>query len=467
MRESRVIGKPLLFISLVLTFQICGARANAQRMRPVNRSAGSVSGVIKVPDGTVMSGATVSLTNGQTGVSRSTATNDQGVYRFNAVAPGNYTVKMSASGFGTYTTTNVIVRANENSSVNGELNVMTSVTVDAVGEAMSDLDVYSVAFSPDGRYVLTGTLRGIAVLWDAATGREIRRYQPPNVDSVHSVAFSPDGRLVLIGSGGGYVGLLETATGREVRKFEGHSGSINSVAFSTDGRYILTGSGSFAVWGADKKDNTARLWDAATGREIRKFEGHRDDAYVPGDIDAVAFSPNGRYVATSGGDGTVRLWDAANGWQIHRFGTAEDFSEGYTSVTFSPDSRSVLAGSLENIAQLWDTTTGKEVRRFEGHADNVNSVAFSPDGRYVLTGSGKDHDRGESGDYTARLWDALTGKEIRRFEGHTKRLRSVAFSPDGRFVLTGSDDKTARLWSVATGKEIRKFWFEKGIPPSP
>ena len=121
---------------------------------------------------------------------------------------------------------------------------------------------------------------------------------------------------------------------------------------------------------------------------------------------------------------------------------------GVLSVAFSADGRQVLTGSSGNTARLWDAATGEEIRKFEGHAEAVSSVALSRDGRHVLTGSA---------DKTARLWDAATGKQLRTFEGHADGLKSVAFSPDGRHVLTGSEDKTARLWDAATGEEIRKF----------
>ena len=159
----------------------------------------------------------------------------------------------------------------------------------------------------------------------------------------------------------------------------GHSGIVFSAAFSADGKRVVTGSG----------DYTARLWDVASGAELRAFEGH---------------------------------------------------SEVVTSVAFSPDGKQVLTGSRDRTARLWDAATSEQIRRFQGHTGWISSVAFSSDGKQVLTGSK---------DKTARLWDAATGREIRTFQGHASSVTSVAFSPDGKQVLTGSWDNTARLWNAA------------------
>jgi WD40 repeat protein len=287
--------------------------------------------------------------------------------------------------------------------------------------------VSSVAFSPDGRTILTASLNAVQ-LWDAATGREVRRF---NVQ-VLSAAFSRDGRFVLTGSLDAR--LWDVATGREIRRYEGHSNSVISVAFSPDGGSILTGS----------RDKSARLWDVATGREIRRFEGHSNI------VDSVAFSPNGGSVVTGSWDKSARLWDVATGREIRRF----EGSNIITSVAFSPDGRSVLIGGWDQSARLWDVATGNEIHRFEGHTLPVSSEAFSRDGRFALVGSMDDN--------TACLWDLATGREIRRFEGgeFAGSVSSVAFSPDGRSVLIGSND--ARLWEVTTGREIRRFGGASG-----
>jgi len=279
--------------------------------------------------------------------------------------------------------------------------------------------VYSVAFSPDGTKVLTGSSDKTARLWHADTGAHIRTFSG-HTSSVYSVAFSPDGAKVLTGSVDSTARLWHADTGAHILTFSGHTSSVYSVAFSPDGTKVLTGS----------TDTTARLWDAATGAHIRTFIGHT------GDVCSVAFSPDGTKVLTGSHDKTARLWDAATGSLICTF----TGHTGYVySVAYSPDGTKVLTGSHDKTARLWDAATGAQIRTFTGHTSYVYSVAFSPDGTRVLTGS---HDS------TARLWNTATGAHLRTFTGHTGYVNSVVFSPDGTKVLTGSVDKTARLWDA-------------------
>ena len=278
--------------------------------------------------------------------------------------------------------------------------------------------VKSVAFSPDGAQVLTGSDDDTAKLWDASSGLEVRSFEG-HTDFVNSVAFSPDGTQVLTGSDDTTAKLWDAASGSEIRTFQGHTDAVNSVAFSPDGTQILTGS----------IDTTAKLWDANTGTEIRSFTGHT------GVVTSVAFSPDGTQVLTGSDDTTARLWVTGTGAEIRSFAGHTGV---VTSVTFSPDGAKVLTGSSDTTARIWDAGTGSEIRSLAGHGSIVLSVAFSPGGARVLTGLA---------DTTARLWDADTGTETRTFAGHTDIVISVAFSPDGTQVLTGSGDDTAKLWA--------------------
>jgi WD40 repeat protein/serine/threonine protein kinase len=297
--------------------------------------------------------------------------------------------------------------------------------------------VFSVAFSPDGHYVLAGILHSV-VLWDVATGREVRRFEG-HTERVRSVAFSPDGRYALSGSDDKTVRLWEVATGREVSCFEGHTLGVNSVAFSPNGHYALSGSGVFNLSG-EVDTAPLRLWNVVGGREMVRLVGHTNR------VTAVTFSPDGRY-ALSGGDNEI-LWEVTTGREVRRF---KGHTEPVTSVTFSPDGYYVLTGSKDKTVRLWEVATGREVRRFNGHTEPVTSVAFSPDGHYALSASCNwlDHDT------TVKLWDVATGRELRCFEEVTDgKISGVVFSPDGRYALVGiytidtRKNDTIRLWEV-------------------
>jgi WD40 repeat protein len=288
-------------------------------------------------------------------------------------------------------------------------------------------DVKAVAFSPDSKWIVTGSSDGTARLWEAETAQEVRTFQGHN-SGVYAAAFSPDGKQVLTGSMDRTIRLWDALTGREVHRFQGHAGTVRAVAFAQDGKRVLSGA----------EDSTARIWDLQAGKEVAAFRVR--GKWVCG----VAFALDGRQVL-AGDDKLVRLWDVESGKELR-------FFEGHTglvlSVAFSPDGKRALTGSSDRTARLWDVETGKEVRSFQGHTLPVISVALSPNGRWALTGSG---------DRAVRLWDVETGKEVRSFQGHPLIVWSVAFSPDGRCVLSGSQDRTARLWDAQSGKELRRF----------
>jgi WD40 repeat protein/serine/threonine protein kinase len=210
----------------------------------------------------------------------------------------------------------------------------------------------------------------------------------------------------------------------ELLILKGHTGRVEGVAFSPDGRRLAT-----ASW-----DNTTRVWDTATGQELFTLNGHTSPH-------AMAFSPDGRRLATASWDNTTRVWDTATGQELFTL-------NGHTSphaMAFSPDGRRLATASWDNTARVWDAATGQELLTLKGHTDDVYGVAFSRDGRRLATASG---------DQTARVWDAATGQELVTLNGHTDAVLAVTFRGDGRRLATASRDHTARVWDAVTGQAL-------------
>jgi|GEM_PF-2286844 len=280
-------------------------------------------------------------------------------------------------------------------------------------------EVETVAFSPDGKRIVTGSSDNTARIWNAESGRELQLLRGHR-DEVNSAAFSPDGRRIVTGSSDNTARIWDAESGRELQLLRGHRDEVNSTAFSPDGRRIVTGS----------EDNTARIWDAESGRELRTLQGHRDD------VNSVAFSPDGRRIVTGSSDRTVRIWDAESGRELQ---TLQGHTDSVDSALFSPDGRRIVTGSEDNTARIWNAESGRELQVLRGHTDDVNSVAFSPDGRFVVTGGDDD---------TVRIWNAESGGELLVLREHTDDVHSVAFSPDGRRIVSGGDDRIVRIWTL-------------------
>jgi serine/threonine protein kinase/dipeptidyl aminopeptidase/acylaminoacyl peptidase len=292
--------------------------------------------------------------------------------------------------------------------------------------------VTSVAFSPDGTTLASGSYDNTIRRWDAATGKPLGEPLRGHEDWVTSVAFSPDGTTLASGSDDKTIRLWDAASGKPLGEpLRGHEGDVASVAFSPDGTTLASGS----------EDMTIRLWDAATGKPLGEpLRGHEWW------VSSVAFSPDGTTLASGSYDNTIRRWDAATGKPLGE--PLRGHEDRVTSVAFSPDGKTLASGSDDTTIRLWDAATGKPLGEpLRGHEDWVTSVAFSPDGKTLASGSD---------DTTIRLWDAATGKPLGEpLRGHEDWVTSVAFSPDGTTLASGGYDydATIRLWSAVPMRE--------------
>ncbi|WP_322673413.1 caspase family protein [Nostoc sp. DedQUE05] len=207
---------------------------------------------------------------------------------------------------------------------------------------------------------------------------------------------------------------------QERNRLEGHSDAVIGVAFSPDGKTIASAS----------NDKTVKVWDAATAKEITTFKGHSDA------VIGVAFSPDGKTIASASYDKIVKVWDAATAKEITTF---KGHSDAVIGVAFSPDGKTIASASDDKTVKVWDAVTAKEITTFKGHSSGVIGVAFSPDGKTIASASN---------DKTVKVWDAATAKEITTFKGHSDAVIGVAFSPDGKTIASASYDKTVKLWKV-------------------
>ena len=368
--------------------------------------SGSVLSLAYSPDGLTLAGGTgrntIGLWNTQTDTLINTLEHRGSVLSL-AFSPDDRTL---ASGVG-----DISVRDDVSDDVSGDgtvrfWDIATGSVINTLRGHSSD--VYSIAYSPDGSTLASGSDSTI-LLWDVATGT-LRNQLTGHGDSIRSVAFSPDGSTLASGSNDDTVRLWDVATGNTRNTLRGHSDDVSSVAFSLDGLTLASGSAGVL------------LWDAATGTLKNVLE---TDGYVY----SLAYSPDGNTLA-SGGNSGIHLWNAATGNLIDTFGVYS-----FYSLTYSPDGSTLASGHWRDVI-LWDATTGNPIDTFE-HPNTIHDVAFGSDGRTLASGSN---------DGTVHLWDIATGSLVDTLTGHHGSVNSVAFSPDGSTLASGSDDGTVLLW---------------------
>jgi WD40 repeat protein len=284
--------------------------------------------------------------------------------------------------------------------------------------------VRSIAWSPDGRCIASGSWDHTIRLWDPASGT-CTHTLTGHSNVVSSIAWSPDGHCLASDSYDHTIRLWDPATCACTHTLSGHSESVWSISWSPDGRCIASADRCIASGSWD--DHSIRLWDPASGRCTHTLWGHGWR------VIRIAWSPDGRCLASCSEDTTIRLWDPATGACTH---TLSGHSREVTSIAWSPDGRCLASGSNNRPILLWDPTTGACTHTLTGHREWVRSIAWSPDGRCLASGSD---------DHTIRLWDPSTGACTHTISGHSGSVYTIAWSPDGRCIASGGGDKTIRL----------------------
>ena len=293
--------------------------------------------------------------------------------------------------------------------------------------------VKSVSFSPDGKYLASGSLKtikgkyfwnddtycGEIIIWDAMSGGCMLTLKGHS-SYLNSVCWSPDGKYLASGSDDNTVKIWDAKSGECIKTLPGHSVSVSSVCWSPDGKYLASGAA----------DRTIKIWDAKSGEYILTLAGRSYSLW------SVCWSPDGKYLASGSSDETVKIWNAKSGECML---TLEGHSDYVLSVCWSPDGKYLASGSDDKTVKIWDAKSGQCMLTLKGHSDFVFSVCWSPDGKYLASGS-RDH--------TVKIWDAKSGGCMLTLEGHSYCVNSVCWSPDGKYLASGSDDETVKIWGV-------------------
>lgn len=287
----------------------------------------------------------------------------------------------------------------------------------------------SIAYSPDGKRLVTSGRRQSVKILDAETGRELRL---PNGDlgQAHLAIYSPDGRWLAAADQTGVIRLLNTLTNSQKLLRQNQSGMILSLAFSPDSQILA--SGNF--------DGAIRIWDVAVGQELAVFKDHNQR------VKSVAFSPDGKTLASGSYDETVKVWD----WSHHQLLFSLTYPRMVNCVAFSPDGKLLAAGGWGGRVSLWELATRKEVRSWDAHAENITSLSFSPAGNglaKILIAS--------AGGRSVKLWNADTGLLVGELTKFTESASSIAFSPNGANLAVASIDGSINVWDVATQQELK------------
>jgi WD40 repeat protein len=312
--------------------------------------------------------------------------------------------------------------------------------------------VRCVAFSPDGLSLASGGADEVVKVWNASTGKEIRwltgqpRGPARQPRGVQGLAFSPDSSRLAGSASGAKVVVWDTRTWKETHLFDGYG----SVAFSPDGHYLAAGE---AIERPVRQGNSVKLWDLRTGKEARTLTDHTNR------ILSTAFSPDGLTLASCGFDGTLKLSETASGRTIHTlhghtYGVNHTLftpdGSGYATgrevlgVAFTPDGRHVASGGMDGTVKLWDTELGQEAGNLKIHSTKASCAAFSPDGHRAAVGTF---------DSKMRVWDAQTGELAYESEWLDVPRHSLAFSSDGSLVAREKQAGTVAVADARTGKD--------------
>lgn len=329
-------------------------------------------------------------------------------------------------------------------------------------------------FSPDGKLLLSSSfgLETPICIWDVKTGQLLHKLN--HEGNIYSALFSPDGKVVISASSFQTIKIWDVKTGKLLRELDKHSAPVTYASFSNDNKRIVSIS----------EDNTIRIWDNYPSKDEIILLGHGNT------VSSVSFSPDGKYVASGSFDETIRIWDFMSEKELLRFQSNTSRMNRIHTIAYSPDGNNIVSASSETETILWDVNSKKIVGTNYGGREGDFSASFSPDGKYVIMGTplrvlSKDDltdirqmenppeavysvSCSPSGDIILTtgnkiiIWNISTGKIVRTIEGHTKNVLSAVYSADGKYIVSASADSTIRIWEATTGFEIKRLIGHSG-----
>jgi serine/threonine protein kinase/Tol biopolymer transport system component len=298
--------------------------------------------------------------------------------------------------------------------------------------------VYAAPYSPDGRFIASGSFDHTVRIWDAQNGSHVYTYTG-HIDGVWTVAWSPSGQRIASGSATINLGNDHTVQvwnaidGGSVSIYRGHAGAVRAVAWSPDGTRIASGG----------DDNTVQVWNAVNGNLIYTYRR------ISSPICAISWSPNGTRIASVSSDLTIQVWNAANGGYLYTYrGHSGSGSYAlYCAVSWSPDGTRIAscAGPYDYTVQVWRASDGTSLYTYRGHSNGVSTVAWSPDGTRIASGSG--FFIGNT-DNTVQVWLASNGSHLYTYHGHFAWVHTLSWSPNGTRIASGGEDTTVRVWQA-------------------
>ena len=301
--------------------------------------------------------------------------------------------------------------------------------------------VQSIAYSPDGKYISSGASDGKVKCWEVESGRCIQTDE--NATGISCITYSPDGKDLAIAkfsSGMIQVKNLETGVFSFFEVQAIHKEFIRELCYSPDGKYLASGS----------EDKTIKIWDVQTKKCICTLEGHTNG------ITALAYSPDGKYLASGSHDHTIKIWKVAN-WKC--ITTLNEHKLTVHSIVYSPDGGYFASSSADDTIKIWKTAKNKCIKTLEGHKYRVLALSYSPDGKYIASGAG---------DKTVRIWDIKNNTTYKSFGSYVDILECLAYSPDGKYLATGGANAKVniRIRDIENGRPYKTFLDDTGVSDS-